>query len=101
MKKFFDPQDLVGKRVNNLLVVEYCGYEHEKATVHGKPVRQKKHYYLVQCDCGKRKIVRRGHLTSGNKTLSCGCSRFKLNNPVVHELAKSLMMNNIKEETNA
>lgn len=52
--------DEVGHRYGQLTVIEFVG------------IRVGKAYWLCDCDCGKRAIVRGGHLRRGDAK-SCGC----------------------------
>lgn len=52
--------DLVGNKYNYLTVINYS---HKK---------NKNHYWLCVCDCGKEKAIRQNYLLS-NYTISCGC----------------------------
>ena len=53
--------EIAGKRFGNLIVLKRSGSDSfGRAT------------WLCQCDCGKQKVIRGGHLLYG-KTLSCGC----------------------------
>lgn len=54
--------DLIGRRFNKLVVLDLSN---EK-----KSGRHK--YYLCQCDCGQKKVIRRSHLIDG-VTKGCGC----------------------------
>lgn len=51
---------LIGKKFNNLTVLEYA-YK-----------KNSRHYYKCKCDCGKEIIVYKYHLLNGH-TNSCGC----------------------------
>lgn len=53
-------RDLTGKKYNRLTVLRLA----EK--------RGKNYYYECQCDCGNKKLIRAGQITSGG-TKSCGC----------------------------
>ncbi len=46
--------------------------------------RNKRTYWLCECDCGVVKKVLAEHLKSGAST-SCGCKRFDINGPVHHQ----------------
>ncbi len=54
-------RDLTGERFGRLTVIQRVENDRHRGSM-----------YLVKCDCGNEKIVRRANLTSGN-TLSCGC----------------------------
>ncbi len=54
-----------GNRYGRLTVIE-ISREEQRLGVTG--------YWVCRCDCGNKKVVRRGNLTSGN-TRSCGCAR--------------------------
>lgn len=62
--------DVIGKRLGKLQVVSYAGYYYDD-TSGGERLR---HHYVVKCDCGTIKVIRRGQITSGI-IHSCGCSR--------------------------
>lgn len=62
--------DLIGKQVGLLTVKEYAGYVYED-TKGGSKVR---HYYVCECDCGRKKKIRRGQLLNED-VHSCGCYR--------------------------
>ena len=62
MKKL---SDLTGERFGRLVVIE-------RAEPYISPTGHKCERWLVRCDCGKEKIVMRGHLCGG-ATVSCGC----------------------------
>lgn len=55
--------DIRGMRSGKLVVVEQLG-----------KLNGKDEYVLCQCDCGNKKIIRRGNITSKH-TKSCGCTR--------------------------
>lgn len=61
-------RDLVNKKFGNLQVMELSEV---KQYLSGKN-RQTKAYWKCICSCGKFKVVRGEHLTSG-RTISCGC----------------------------
>ena len=52
--------DMIGQKFGRLTVIKY---DHSVG---------RRHYWLCKCECGKEKIIRRGHLLSGG-TISCGC----------------------------
>jgi hypothetical protein len=56
--------DLVGKKFNRLLVVEYLGEG-----------RHRKHRWKCLCDCGNTLELNTSSLTSNRPTKSCGCLR--------------------------
>jgi len=58
--------DLVGRRFGRLEVVEFA------RSVGGRA------FWLAQCDCGVRKVVRSLDLTRARGTRSCGCLRAEL-----------------------
>ena len=62
--------DIIGKRLGKLEVICYAGHTYD-ITEGGLKMR---HYYVCKCDCGKKKIIRRGQLIS-NIVHSCGCLR--------------------------
>lgn len=64
--------DLIGKQVGLLTVKEYAGYVYED-TKGGSKVR---HYYVCECDCGRKKKIRRSQLLN-EIVYSCGCYRKK------------------------
>ena len=92
MKKY---EDITGKKFNNLTAI--C---HEKRN-------GKNNYWVFQCDCGKKKTIRRDHVLK-QSTKSCGCNskEYNLKVTVTHGMTKTrfyhcLMMifqrcNNIK-----
>lgn len=58
--------DIKGQKFNKLIAVRlYKIDKQEKRSVH---------YWVFLCDCGKRKVINKGNVTSGN-VLSCGCHR--------------------------
>lgn len=65
-------EDLIGKRLGELKVIGYAGRCYED-TAGGPRLR---HRYLIRCECGTVKMVRRGQLTS-ERVHSCGCLRRK------------------------
>lgn len=69
-KILINVNDIIGKRLEKLEVIEYIGngYDH---TLGGD---RKRHYYKVRCDCGTIKSVQRGQLVS-EIVHSCGCKR--------------------------
>ena len=76
--------DISGQRFGRWLVIRFDHFDYLVFRGH----RQSISMYLVRCDCGEEKIVRRGNLTSGSST-SCGCyqrettaARCGLNSPV-------------------
>lgn len=73
-KTLINVNDIIGKRLGKLEVIKYHGNSYEK-TLGGDRMR---HYYLVRCDCGTVKILRRGQLVNGI-VHSCGCGRRKRN----------------------
>lgn len=56
-------EDLTGRKFGRLTVIERVQFEEKK-----RP------YWLCECECGNKKIVRGGHLREG-KIVSCGCYR--------------------------
>ena len=71
-KILINVDDIIGKRLGKLEVVEYTGYSYD-CTKGGMRMR---HYYMCTCDCGTVKILQRGQLVS-EIVHSCGCSRRK------------------------
>lgn len=65
-------KDITGKRFGRLVVLAREG----KAT-------QRNVIWLCQCDCGRKKIARSGHLIEGS-IKSCGCLRREVLNRVTH-----------------
>lgn len=57
-------KDLVGKRLNRLVVEELLGK--------GK---FNKYYWRCKCDCGKEVVLNTSRLTGNSPTISCGCLR--------------------------
>jgi hypothetical protein len=53
-------KDLTGQKFGRLTVLSFSHYCFGQS------------YYICQCECGKRLVVRRGHLLRGT-TKSCGC----------------------------
>lgn len=49
-------------------------------------------YWLCVCDCGREKVVRGSHLTSGN-VKSCGCLRREVLDSTTHGLSRSRLYN--------
>lgn len=62
-------KDLTGKTYGRLTVVSLS----EVRQYLSKKNRQTKAYWLCSCNCGKEKVVRGEHLTSG-RIISCGCA---------------------------
>ena len=62
--------DIKGKNFGRLTVLEL----HHKVQTFAKNGTKSgnRYYYLCECVCGNKTVVRGSHLTSG-KTLSCGC----------------------------
>lgn len=71
-------KDLTKNRYGSLVVLELNEIRNYKS----KKNTQTKAYWLCQCDCGTKKVIRGEHLTAG-KTVSCGC--------VARELASKRM----------
>lgn len=69
--------DLVGKRFNNLVVMERVANSPNGQTV-----------WKCKCDCGNITIVRRGNLTSG-AVKSCGCLIHNPSANRTHNMSKS------------
>lgn len=67
--------DIVGERLGKLEVVSYYGHIYEK-TKGGDKTR---HFYVVSCDCGVTKLMRRAVLKNG-RTYNCGCERGRKKN---------------------
>lgn len=63
-------QDLVGKKIGKLTVIEYVGKKNRGET--------KYDYYLCKCECGNEKLVVRSSLLK-KKVKSCGCLRTSKN----------------------
>jgi hypothetical protein len=59
-------KNLVGKRFERLVVVEYAG----KSRPHDP--KQPGHQWLCRCDCGTEKVIG-GNVLKQGTTLSCGC----------------------------
>lgn len=55
--------NLIGKKFNNLLVLEQCA-----------SINKRNSFWICKCDCGKTITVRGTHITNNN-TKSCGCIR--------------------------
>lgn len=55
-----ETKDLIGKRFNNLTVIEFAYKKNYRA------------YWKCRCDCGNEKIIMRNNIP---KTLTCGCSK--------------------------
>lgn len=67
--------NLLGRRFERLLVVEFAG------------VRNEKGHWRVICDCGQERVVIGSALTTG-KTQSCGCLRIdRVRESVVRDLS--------------
>lgn len=66
MKKI-NPNDIVGKKFNKLLVLEL---DHIKP--HPNPTKGVFYYYKCQCECGNTTVTRRERIIGG-ETKSCGC----------------------------
>lgn len=58
-------ENLIGKKFGNLTVLKYSHTDKKGNT-----------YWICECDCGKIKTVRRGHLLSGG-VKSCGCALYE------------------------
>lgn len=61
-KKVNDLNDIIGKRVGHITVIEYDHYDS----------RSYKHYYKCKCDCGNYCIIPRSELITNNSRLTCG-----------------------------
>lgn len=69
-KVLINVNDVIGKRLGKLEVIGYAGNYYDM-TAAGEKMR---HAYVVRCDCGTVKKVRRSQITS-EIVHSCGCSR--------------------------
>ena len=65
--KRINPNDIVGKKFNKLLVLEL---DHIKP--HPNPTKGVFYYYKCQCECGNTTVTRRERIIGG-ETKSCGC----------------------------
>lgn len=60
-------------RPSEVLINGYVGKRYNKVTVLSfSERRNRRNYFIVQCDCGIKKSINISDLTSGN-TKSCGC----------------------------
>lgn len=59
--------DMIGRRYEKLLVVEYAG-------THQTPSGYNTHMWRCKCDCGKE-VVASGKNLRANRYVSCGCSK--------------------------
>lgn len=59
--------DLTGRKINRLKVLRFDHSEKRTASYGGW-----EHYWLCECECGKRKVIRHSQLIS-KKVDSCGC----------------------------
>jgi len=64
--------DLTGRRFGKLTVISFGKIKTTKSGY-------KKYFWKCKCDCGKEKIIGRGHLLEG-RILSCGCLHYKSGN---------------------
>lgn len=69
-KILINVEDIIGKRLGKLTVVQYLGYRYSM-TAGGQRLR---HYYVCKCDCGMINIVQRGPLLN-EIVHSCGCGK--------------------------
>lgn len=67
--------DIIGKRLGKLKVISYAGHHYDN-TNGGERMR---HFYVVHCDCGVTKTIRRCSLVNEN-VHSCGCGRREKHN---------------------
>ena len=74
--------DLIGKRFGRLTVLSF---DHMKKV---KNSHRTKSYWLCQCDCGNKKVVRSDCLTTGN-TKSCGCLNKDRSNQITHGMSRT------------
>lgn len=66
MESKFNKDDIVGRKVNNLLIIKYSHF-----TRNAKD-RKPRHLYRCKCDCGKEILKGRASLLFG-KVKGCGC----------------------------
>src|SRR3990167_7192715 len=71
-----DPNDLIGSRINYLVVIKYIG----------KPLRH--HIYLCRCECGVEKRILRSKLVAVRPQESCGCINIKRSTERLVKIAK-------------
>jgi hypothetical protein len=71
-KLLIDVNDIIGKRLGKLKIIDYAGRGRDK-TAGGERVR---HWYLCKCACGERCIIRRSALKN-ESVHSCGCIKRK------------------------
>ena len=71
-KILINVDDIIGKRLGKLEVVEYTGYSYD-CTKGGMRMR---HYYMCICDCGNTHVVQRSQVKN-EIVHSCGCLRRK------------------------
>jgi hypothetical protein len=64
-----DTNDYVGRKFGRLTVIYYAG---NRSVIGSAKKKNVKHLYMVECQCGVRKVVQRDGLTSGS-VRSCGC----------------------------
>lgn len=85
IKLYKKTEDLTDRVFDKLTVVEFAGYEKEKAT------------WKCLCECGNTKIILANSLKS-EKTKSCGCLKHKKGkyNLKFQDLTKEILPNGIK-----
>jgi len=69
--------DITGKKYNKLTAVRFSNTGNDGH-----------HLWLFKCDCGKERIIRKGHVVHGN-TKSCGCIRSNNINGKKHGMYKT------------
>lgn len=75
-----EPLDIKGKQFGKLKVLEYAGNKN----------------WLVECECGTRKLVRGANLRNGS-TVSCGCLSYKATkDELIHSIKEFTTKNNKK-----
>ena len=78
MRKKENPENLVGKKFNKLLVIKYlgmrptCTYTDKKT---GKKVIFKQRFYLYRCECGREKEVPMSNLKRQKGCRYCGVKK--------------------------
>ena len=72
--------EMIGQKFGRLLVLSYDEEVSEQ---------KKFDYYLCQCDCGKKKVLK-GHALRTKNTKSCGCLRREMNKEKLQNLQNQI-----------
>jgi len=96
----FNPNDIVGKKINNLTILKYIGKQPSKKYYFADwDGHRLYHKYKVKCDCGELSIVRRQTLikkNAVNSCIHCKCKNYNSKMPKTYKVWSSL-----KEKTNS